>query len=125
MSDTLTLSPLGKTWLVDIDGTILPHNGHLTGQDVLLPGVVKLWQSFGPADVVILMTGRAEKFRAATLGILEAAGLRWDQALFDLPTGERVLINDTKPSGLRTAHAVCVPRDAGLSGVTFRIDETL
>jgi len=121
----LTLSPLPKTWLIDIDGTVLPHNGHLSGTDALLPSVAALWARFGPEDRIILLTGRAEAHRAETLAVLRAAGLRWDETLFGLPTGERVLINDAKPSGLCTAHAVCVPRDAGLEGVAVAVDEAL
>ena len=122
---SLTLSSLPKTWMIDIDGTVLPHNGHLSGTDALLPGVTELWARFGAQDRVILMTGRSEDHRAATLAVLRDAGLRWDEALFGLPVGERILINDAKPSGLCTAHAVCVPRDAGLGGVTVTVDKSL
>ena len=34
--------------------------------------------------------------------------------LTGMPTGERILINDIKPSGLRTALAINVKRDEGL-----------
>lgn len=37
---SLVLSPLPKTWIFDVDGTIVKHNGYLTEKgDELLPGV--------------------------------------------------------------------------------------
>ena len=33
---TLTLSPLGHTWILDLDGTIVKHDGYLTGWEELL-----------------------------------------------------------------------------------------
>jgi hypothetical protein len=45
--------------------------------------------------------------------------------LFGLPGGERVFINDRKPSGLPTAFAVSVVRDSGLEGVEIHVDESL
>ena len=35
----VTLSTLGHTWILDIDGTIVKHNGYLIdGEDTFLPG---------------------------------------------------------------------------------------
>jgi hypothetical protein len=110
----LELSPLPKTWLVDIDGTLFRHNGHLSGPDELLPGAAAFMGAIPPADRVVLLTARSSAHEAATRQALLAAGIRFDHILFDLPSGERVLINDAKPSGLQTAHAVNLVRDAGL-----------
>ena len=115
---TLTLSALGHTWLIDLDGTVFKHNGHLAGVDELLPGVREFWAALPPADTVILMSARAECFREQTLANITAAGLRFDHALFNLPHGERILLNDSKPRGLQTAIAVNLRRDAGLGGLT-------
>lgn len=39
MEEVITLSPLGKTWILDLDGTLVKHNGYkLDGHDTLLPG---------------------------------------------------------------------------------------
>ncbi len=70
-----------------------------------------------------LLNIEAEK--PATLAFLRAHGLRFDHAIFNLPTGERVLINDAKPSGLATALAVNVPRDAGLSAMEICVNDAL
>ena len=39
MGDTMILSTLSKTWIFDIDGTLVKHNGYkLDGRDTLLEG---------------------------------------------------------------------------------------
>ena len=52
----LILSCLPKTWLIDIDGVILKHNGHQQNDEVLLPGVEEFWQQISKQDFVILLT---------------------------------------------------------------------
>jgi len=121
----LVLSPLGHTWLIDIDGTVLAHNGHLQGCERLLPGVEAFWARIPAGDHIVLMSARTEAEREATLAVIAAAGLRYDQALFGLPHGERILVNDSKPSGLVTALAAPLPRDAGPGGVEVIIDPGL
>ena len=44
--------------------------------------------------------------------------------VYGLPYGERILINDRKPSGLPTAIAVNTDRDRFMEAV-FEVDETL
>ena len=40
MEQELILSTLPKTWIFDLDGTLLKHNGYkLDGKDTLLDGV--------------------------------------------------------------------------------------
>jgi hypothetical protein len=34
--------------------------------------------------------------------------------LFDLPTGERLLINDKKPDGTKTAYSININRNEGI-----------
>ena len=118
---TLTLSPLPHAWLIDFDGVICRHNGHLGGGDTLLPGVEAFWASIPAGDTVVLVSARTEKQRKAALAFMRAHGLRVDRALFGLPVGERILINDAKPSGLKTAHAINLARDAGLGEIAFEV----
>jgi len=121
----LHLSPLGHTWLIDLDGTVLKHNGYLQGGDVLLDGARAFWDRIPADDAIILLTARDEVDRAATLAFLEAQSLRFDQAIFGLPVGERILINDVKPNGLVTALAVSVVRDAGLADLQVEVEPEL
>lgn len=120
---TMALSRLGHTWLIDIDGTILKHNGYKMGGDELLPGVQAFWQAIPAGDCIILLSAREEQYRSITLDFIRNAGLRFDQALFGLPHGERLLLNDAKPRGLQTAIALNLARDAGLAGLEFTISD--
>jgi hypothetical protein len=106
-------SNLNRTWIVDLDGTVFKHNGFRNGEDILLPGVKELWESFLPSDMIIIVTAREKKYKEITLKSLEKYKLRFDHIIFDAPTGERVIINDTKPQGLKTAIAWNVTRDKG------------
>jgi hypothetical protein len=121
----MVISALPHTWLIDIDGTILKHNGHKTGGDEILPGVRDFWTSIPECDVIILLSARAHEEMPATLTFLDSQRLRYDHALFGMPKGERILINDRKPSGLHTAKAVNIRRDAGLADWIIRIDGAL
>lgn len=119
----VVLSALPHTWLIDVDGTILKHNGHKSGGDELLPGVRAFWAQIAPDDCVVLLSARTADEMTDTLAFLDQNGLRYDRVLFGLPKGERVLINDNKPGGLETALAINLPRDAGLAGLTVCIDQ--
>ena len=110
----IELSRLPKTWLIDLDGTLFRHNGYLSGKHELLPGAAEFIRSIPATDHIVLTTARAREYEAATLRALQVAGIRYNQILFNLPHGERILINDAKPSGLQTAHAVNLTRDVGL-----------
>lgn len=120
----LTLSSLPKTWLLDVDGTIVKHNGHLHGGDELLDGVKEFFAQIHHKDKIILMTSREKIHEKQLLSFLEKNDIRYDQIIFDLPQGERILVNDKKESGLKTAHAVNKNRDAKLY-INFVIDKNL
>lgn len=121
----MTLSNLPKTWLIDIDGTLLFHNGHKTqGGDRLLGGVRKFFATIAPSDKIILLTARNKSEIPALEAFLARENLHYDEIIADLPAGERILINDTKPSGLKTAYAISKARNTPLE-ITFRIDENL
>jgi hypothetical protein len=121
----LALSPLAHTWLIDLDGTVCIHNGYKNGGDELLPGVSDFWSSIPSEDKIILLTARKSTDIAALQCFLNQVGLRYDQIIADLPMGERILLNDKKPSGLVTAIAVNLTRDQGLSDLTVTIDQRL
>jgi hypothetical protein len=122
---SLTLSSLAHTWLIDFDGTVVRHNGHLTGKDELLDGVEAFWASIPAGDTVVLMSARPIDRSEAALALMARHGLRVDRLLFGLPTGERILINDAKPSGLVTALAVNLVRDEGPGGVAVEVSPGL
>ena len=107
----LTLSTLPKTWLIDIDGTIVKHNGYKDGRDTLLNGVSEFFAKLPKDDKVILLTARESSQIASLKDFLAKHKIRFDALISDLPFGERILVNDTKPSGLKTAFAINKNRD--------------
>ncbi len=123
----LRLSPLPHTWVLDFDGTLVRHNGYKTGEDEWLPGALDFLRSIPEQDCIIILTARFEEDAPAkTRTFLEKHGVRYDHILFNIPQGERILINDAKPSGLRCAYALSPARDAGPApSYRFQIDETL
>jgi hypothetical protein len=125
MSQLPNISSLAHTWLIDIDGTVLRHNGHLNLIDEPLPGVVEFWKQIPQKDYIVLLSARPIDYMGMTLALLESHGIRYDRALFGVPTGERILINDCKPSGLKTAIAVNLSRDEGLQGLQISTDPLL
>ena len=120
----LPLSPLGHTWILDLDGTLVKHNGYkLDGHDSFVDGAKEFLNRVKPQDMVILLTSRTEDVCAETELFLRENGIRFDVILYGVPYGERILINDDKPSGLRMAIAVRKERDAALLLKTYD-DET-
>lgn len=122
---TLYLSNLSKTWLIDIDGTIVKHNGHkIDSCDTLLEGVSEFFAKLPKDDKVILLTARSQSEVANLKQFLVAHNIRFDEIISDLPFGERILINDIKPSGLKTAFAINKGRDEKFS-IKVEFDEKL
>jgi hypothetical protein len=120
----LTLSNnMSHTWFVDLDGTVLVHNGSITQPDRLLPGTREFWDSIPGTDVIVITTARPRALAEKTLEFLEDNDLRFDYAIFDLPVGERIVVNDVKPQGLKTALAVNLTRDAG-PNIEIELDNT-
>ena len=112
----LPLSPLEHTWILDLDGTIVKHNGYkLDGVDSFLEGAEDFLASIPEKDMVIILTSRPEEFREQTEAFLQEHGVRYNAILFNIPYGERILINDDKPSGLRMAVAIAKQRDSKLA----------
>ena len=87
-----TLSPLGHTWVLDLDGTVLKHNGYKTdGEDSFLPGAEAFLRSLPEKDMVVFLTSREEGYREQTLRFLDAHGIRYAAVVFGVPYGERIL----------------------------------
>ncbi len=111
MNYNLTLSTLGHTWIFDIDGTIVIHNGYKQGGDRLLPGVKEFFDGLPVKDMIIFVTSRSEAARKETETFLRTNGIRYNCIIFDAPLGERILVNDDKPGGLTTSLALQTKRD--------------
>ena len=124
MKNSLTVSALPHTWIFDVDGTICLHNGYKNGKDVLLEGVKELFSQIPTNDMIILLTSRKEEERERLDSFIKSNGLRYDKVIFDAPVGERILINDNKPSGLKMVYAIEKERDLPLN-IQLKIDESL
>ena len=112
MKQKMILSTLAKTWLFDLDGTLVKHNGYKSdGLDTLLKGVSEYLSDIPDTDRVIILTSRTEEYKDQTLNFLKENNIRYDDILFNMPLGERIIINDRKPSGLEMAIAVNLDRN--------------
>ena len=105
MKTDITLSKLGHTW-------VLKHNGYLTdGCDTVLSQAKNFICKLPSKDMIVILTSRKEEFRNSTETFLKNNGIRYDHIIFNVPYGERILINDEKPGGLQTAQSINIPRD--------------
>lgn len=111
-----------RTWLIDIDGCIFVHrdDGPVSqwyGQQALLPGVAqKLARLEAQGDRIILVTGRPESIRALTVAQLQHFGVIYHQLVMDATGGERILVNDAKPSG-SACRAIELERNIGIGAI--------
>ena len=123
--NNITLSSLPHTWLIDIDGTIVKHNGYkIDGYDTLLDGVKDFFDQIDKDDKIILLTAREGKYLEDLKKFLKENNIRYDYLLTDMPIGERILINDNKPSGLIMGHVINKKRDETLN-IKININEKL
>ena len=112
MGDTLVLSTLPKTWVFDLDGTLLKHNGYkIDGIDTVLPGALEYLATIPNEDKIVIFTSRTDEYKQMTLDFLKKNGIHYDEILFNMPMGERIIVNDRKPSGLDMSVAINIDRD--------------
>lgn len=112
MEARMVLSTLPKTWIFDLDGTIVKHNGYkIDGKDSLLPGVKEYIDRIPKEDKIVILTSRTDEYKEQTICFMNEYGIRYDEILFQMPLGERIIVNDRKPSGLDMAIAVNLDRD--------------
>ena len=112
MGNKITLSSLGHTWIFDLDGTVVKHNGYkIDGHDTLLPGAKEFFMSLPENDVVIFVTSRERRYKEMTESFLDENNIPYRIVIYGMPYGERILINDAKPSGLKMSVAINTIRD--------------
>ena len=113
MGEALILSTLPKTWIFDLDGTLLKHNGYkLDGIDTILDGVKESVDAIPDEDYILILTSRTDEYRDMTIRFLKENEIRYDEILFNMPMGERIVVNDRKPSGIDMAVAINMNRDS-------------
>ena len=111
----LSISNLRHTWFIDLDGTIFLHNKYKElKKDVLCnSNVVKFFEKIPDQDFITFTTSRNKNFsKLCEESVKKMLCLKQEyMIIYDLPNGERLLINDKKPSGLNTAIAISTERD--------------
>ena len=112
MADELILSTLPKTWVFDLDCTLLKHNGYkIDGTDTILSGVLEYLETIPEEDRIVIFTSRTDKYKKMTLDFLAKHKIRYDEIIFNMPMGERIIVNDRKPSGLDMSVAMNIDRN--------------
>ncbi len=60
----LPLKDLPKGWILDLDGTLVVHNGYKTGEDTILPGVKDFFEkNIKDDDYVLIISARYSEFK--------------------------------------------------------------
>jgi len=121
--DESNYSHLNKTWIFDLDGTLVKHNGYKFYGDQLLPGVKEFFNNISKNDVIIILTARSSEFKNITEKFLIENQIKFDHIIYDLPVGERILFNDIKPSGMKTAYSYNLKRDFGLLDIKINLNK--
>lgn len=126
MAKVHRVSPLGKTWIFDLDGTLVKHNGYkIDGKDSWLDGALEHLRSIPDTDMIVFLTSRKyDECGKETEEFLKEYGVTYSQIIWEAPYGERILVNDEKPSGLKTSVAINTKRDVFMEDV-FEVDKSL
>jgi len=125
MADTVEISNLNKTWIFDIDGTLFKYDGYKTeGKDTILPGVREFMDKIPKEDAIIIISAREKQYEKFTKKSLKENKIRYDKLIIGVPVGERILVNDIKPRGLKCAIAVNTQRDVFMEE-NFVVNEEL
>ncbi len=112
MEEAIVLSTLPKTWIFDLDGTLLKHNGYkIDGEDTILEGAKEYFSTIPDEDYILLLTSRTDEYKDMTLSFLKKHNIRFNEILFNIPMGERIVINDRKPSGIDMSVAINFDRN--------------
>lgn len=118
---TFDVNGLARTYFLDIDGTLVQHIDD--PNPPILPGVIQFLKQIRPQDVVIFTTARQPELREQTellvADICSKAGIRYQGILYGIGVGPRILVNDMKPWGQKTAFAINVKRDGGFDESHF------
>lgn len=119
------LSTLPKTWIFDLDGTLITHNGFKQEKEEILCGVKEFFkENVKEEDYVIITTGRPTEHAEAAIKLLAENGIKVNNVISNLPLGERLLFNDIKPNtGLKTAFSFNLERNGGLKDIKFIYDK--
>ena len=129
------MESLSKTWFVDVDGTIIKHSTNEELDDMIfkfrdksylaetpIASAIEFFKNRPKKDRIIIATAREKRHIEHTLKVLRHHGMPFDDYVFELGAGPRIVVNDTKPPGvagnkdpLKTAYGLDVERDEGIT----------
>lgn len=103
------------TWFLDFDGTIVDQKSHVLSKDYLLPSAVEFFtKKVKKDDIVIITTARKKDHKSRIKKFMESNDFKCDMIICEISSGVRVLINDKKPDGTKTAYSYNVTRNEGI-----------
>ena len=83
--NTVVMSTLPKTWILDLDGTLLKPNGYkIDGKDSLLSGALEYIDAIPAEDKIVILTSRTEEYKEMTIDYLKEVGIRYDNLIFNI-----------------------------------------
>ena len=98
-----------KTLFVDFDGTTFEH-----ATENILPGTKEKFDEWNDKGYTIIITNaRPSSSQEQTIRALDENCLLYHAVIFDLPNGDRVVLNDLK-EGRERAFAYNVERNGGI-----------
>lgn len=111
-----------STIFLDIDGTLLKHQGSLSKTGIMPPVLLdnvhdKLDQWDKKGYRIILITGRKESMREITEKQLKLVGINYDQLIMGVGNGPRYMINDSSEESQETVFGITVERNKGLGKI--------
>lgn len=111
------------TIFIDLDGTLIFHNSGLDLNrkeiEEIVPININIFAELSrfqqSGGKVIVTTTRIANSNYSLISQLESFGFKPDQIIFGLTGGQRLLVNDIKPSAphIRTALSINIARDSG------------
>lgn len=68
MGEKIIVSALPKTWILDLDGTIVKHNGYKDdGTDTFLDGAEEFLSGIAKEDMIVFLTSRTDREKDLSL----------------------------------------------------------
>jgi len=110
-----------KTYFLDFDGTLVYQKSYEQNEDIILPGTIDFFNNVVKEyDFVIITTARDKSHKNRIEKFMRSFGLKCDLVICGISPGKRILINDKKPDGTKTAFSLNLERDKGLTIKDFK-----
>ena len=114
-----------KCVFCDIDGTLVYHKAnpnYLLQDTILLNKTIETLKLWSKQNIYIVLTTARSKINEEKLkALLHSLNIRYDDLITGLPSGQRILINDVKPSQpfIEQAVSINLERNSGINNITF------